>query len=104
MGGLGLAVKRLTETQEILLQFVRGRINEGTPPSRREICQRFGWTSPTSAEEALRALEKKGFLIVGRDKARSLKIVEVPDVFRDAALWEIWPTLTKVTKSLDGNH
>lgn len=97
-------MKRLTETQENLLQFVRGRINEGAPPSRREICRHFGWTSPTSAEEALKALEKKGFLIVGKDKARALKVVEVPDVFRDAALWDQWKILISVTKSLAGNH
>jgi len=97
-------MKRLTETQENLLAFVRGRINQGTPPSRREICLHFGWKSPTSAEDGLRALEKKGFLRIGKDKARAVQVIEVPDVFCDAALWGCWGMLVFYKKSLDGNH
>lgn len=97
-------MKRLTEVQENLLQFVRGRINQGAAPSRREICQKFGWTSPTSAEQALKALEKKGFIRLGHDTHRAISVVKSPEAFRDAALWEQWEVLIFITKSLDGNH
>lgn len=31
-------------------------------PSRKAICEHFGWASPNSAEEVLQALEAKGYI------------------------------------------
>jgi len=97
-------VKRLTETQEQALNFIRGKINSGVPPTRLELCAYFGWKSPHAATCMLNGLEKKGYIRMSRGKARSMQLVPLPDKFCDAALWSQWDVLIFITKSLDGNH
>lgn len=97
-------MKRLTETQEEALNFIRGKINQGTPPTRVEIAEHFGWKSAHAATCMLNGLEKKGYIRMSRNKSRSMQLVPRQDVFRDAALWDQWKILISVTKSLAGNH
>lgn len=68
---------QLTTPQQRILDFLKERAaNHESPPTRREICKRFGYSSPKAAVDHLAALEKKGFLIQQRGRARGLLLVE----------------------------
>lgn len=55
--------RRLSDKQHRILKFVFDQINLiGRPPTIREICEQFGFASPRSASDHLKAIEKKGYL------------------------------------------
>lgn len=67
----------LTPRQREILDFIRASLDErGAPPTRLEICQAFGFASPNAAEEHLRALARKGAIIMGAGSARGIRLVE----------------------------
>lgn len=54
---------KLSEKQYQILEFIFDQISMvGQPPTIREICDRFGFASPRSASDHLKALEKKGYI------------------------------------------
>ena len=60
-------VKTLTEIQRRVLNAVRQRIEAGEPPpSYRDLCGEFGWSSTGTARDHLRALQKKGYVNLPR--------------------------------------
>ena len=67
----------LTPRQQDILDFIRNSLDErGAPPTRLEICQAFGFASPNAAEEHLRALARKGAIIMEAGSARGIRLVE----------------------------
>jgi len=67
----------LTPRQQEILDFIRNSLDErGAPPTRLEICQAFGFASPNAAEEHLRALARKGAIIMEAGSARGIRLVE----------------------------
>ena len=61
------AVTTLTETQCRVLNVVHQRIEAGgPPPSYRDLCGEFGWSSTGTARDHLRALQKKGYVDLPR--------------------------------------
>lgn len=67
----------LTPTQAKVLAFIRTTIDStGMPPTRREIGNHFGFVSANAAEEHLRALERRGAVVLIRGVARGIRIVE----------------------------
>jgi repressor LexA len=63
----------LTPRQREVLAFLEERRREGAPPpSVREVARRFGFRSPGSAMDHVRALRRKGFLPPSRRRARAL--------------------------------
>lgn len=46
----------------------------GYPPTRTDICEYFGFRSPTAAEDHLRALEKKGVIELIPGASRGIRI------------------------------
>lgn len=53
----------LTPQQARVLAFIRQRITEkGEAPTRKEIADAFGFSSPNGAQEHVRALERKGVI------------------------------------------
>ena len=55
--------ERLTRTQEKVLEFIRKNLDRGEPPpTHRELCKHFGWSSTGSARDVLRAIARKGHL------------------------------------------
>jgi repressor LexA len=69
----------LTARQQEILDFIREFADEnGLPPTRADIARAFGFRSPASAEEHLRALERKGALELAEGTARGLRLTE-PD-------------------------
>jgi repressor LexA len=66
----------LTAPQRLLLRFLEERSEEGEPPpTYREICERFNWSSPKAAADHVAALERKGLVTRERGCARGLRLV-----------------------------
>lgn len=66
---------RLTGRQEQCLTLIRLSIaDRGHPPTRREIGEWMGIRSTNGVSDHLMALERKGWLIFDRRKARGIKL------------------------------
>ena len=76
------SVHKLTDRQMDVLSLVkRGIQDTGFPPTRAEIAAALGLKSANSAEEHLRALERKGVieLIAGSSRGIRIKHTDAPD-------------------------
>ena len=68
---------KLTARQQEILDFIRNTVEVlGAPPTRAEIAQAFGFASHNAAEEHLRALAKKGLIVLEPGSARGIRLVE----------------------------
>jgi repressor LexA len=68
---------KLTPRQQEILDFIRSTLELlGAPPTRVEICNAFGFASPNAAEEHLKALAKKGAIVLEPGSARGIRLVE----------------------------
>lgn len=66
-------MKSITKRQAEVLDFIRTyRHENGYPPTRRNITDKFGFRSPNAAEEHLRALDRKGFIQLQRNTSRGI--------------------------------
>jgi repressor LexA len=75
------APTRLTSRQRQILDWIRGFMAEkGMPPTRAEIAAGLGFASPSSAEDHLQALAKKGALEIVPGAARGLRLKDIPGV------------------------
>jgi repressor LexA len=67
----------LTARQKEILDFIRNTMEVlGAPPTRAEIADAFGFASPNAAEQHLRALAKKGAIVLDPRSARGIRLVE----------------------------
>lgn len=67
----------LTARQQQILQLIRDAVSErGSPPTRAEIAQAFGFRSPNAAESHLRALARKGAISLDEGRARGIRLKE----------------------------
>lgn len=67
----------LTPRQREILDFIRNSLDVlGAPPTRAEIANAFGFASANAAEEHLKALAKKGNIILEPGSARGIRLVE----------------------------
>ena len=67
----------LTDRQEKILSFIkRSIVEQGYPPTIREIGEHFGIRSTNGVNDHLKALERKGYLMRGELKSRALSVVE----------------------------
>ena len=57
---------QLTDKQAVILHYIKSCINNGMPPTVREIANEFNIRSPNGIVCHLRALEKKGFVKLAR--------------------------------------
>lgn len=71
----------LTARQQQILQLIRDAVSErGSPPTRAEIAQAFGFRSPNAAESHLRALARKGVISLDEGRARGIRLTESPGI------------------------
>lgn len=79
----------LTPRQAEILDLIRTSITErGSPPTRAEIAQAFGFRSANAAEEHLKALARKGVIELLPGASRGIRLLEtlgLPIVGRVAA-------------------
>src|SRR5258706_14626806 len=67
----------LTERQEKILTFIKKSIvDQGYPPTIREIGVHFGIRSTNGVNAHRKALERKGYLLRGELKSRALSIID----------------------------
>jgi repressor LexA len=67
----------LTERQEKILAFIKKSVlDQGYPPTIREIGEHFGIRSTNGVNDHLKALERKGYLLRGELKSRALSLVD----------------------------
>jgi repressor LexA len=67
----------LTPRQREILDFIRNTLEVlGAPPTRAEIAGAFGFASPNAAEDHLKALAKKGAVVLDPRSARGIRLVE----------------------------
>lgn len=81
-------MRELTPRQAEILAFLRRFIERHhRPPTRAEMAEQFGFSSPNAAEEHLRTLERKGVIemIPGAARGIRLKSAGLPVVGRVAA-------------------
>ncbi len=65
----------LTPAQLRVLDFVESRMAAGeTAPTYREICEELGYRSPKAAADHVAALQRKGYVIRERGRARAMKL------------------------------
>ena len=58
-------MKNLTKRQEEILNLIKTHILDlGFPPTRADISRSLGFKSPNAAEQHLRAIEKKGYILL----------------------------------------
>jgi repressor LexA len=75
------AAPGLTPRQRQILDWIRSFIaDKGMPPTRAEIATGLGFASPSSAEDHLQALARKGALEIVLGAARGLRLKEIPGV------------------------
>ncbi|MBS1189035.1 MAG: SOS-response transcriptional repressor, LexA [Rhodocyclaceae bacterium] len=68
---------KLTPRQQEILDFIRNTLEVlGAPPTRAEISRAFGFASPNAAEDHLKALAKKGAIVLEHGSARGIRLVE----------------------------
>ena len=68
---------KLTSRQQEILDFIRNSLEVlGAPPTRAEIAQAFGFASHNAAEDHLKALAKKGLIVLEPGSARGIRLVE----------------------------
>lgn len=66
---------KITMRQEEILNFIKLHISTmGFPPTIREICAHFGFTSPVSAKQHIDALVRKGYLKRSPFKGRGIEV------------------------------
>jgi repressor LexA len=79
--GADAASPRLTARQRQILDWIAGYISANAmPPTRAEIAAGLGFSTPSSAEDHLRALAKKGALELLPGSSRGLRLRRTPGV------------------------
>lgn len=78
---------RLTPRQRQILDWIRGHLEvTGMPPTRAEIAKGLGFSTPSSAEDHLQALARKGAIEILPGASRGLKLKEFPGMPLQGAL------------------
>lgn len=77
----------LTARQQQILDWMRSYIEaNGMPPTRAEIAYGLGFSTPSSAEDHLQALARKGALEILPGASRGLRLKDLPGVAQQGTL------------------
>ena len=73
-------MQELTKRQQEILRMIQSHIERtGFPPTRTDICNHFGFRSPTAADDHLRALERKGAIELIPGASRGIRVLSELD-------------------------
>ena len=79
--GPSLSPSPLTVRQQKVLDWIRRHLEStGMPPTRAEIAAGLGFRTASSAEDHLRALARKGALLLTPGASRGLRLREMPEL------------------------
>ncbi len=71
-----MTITPLTERQQAILDFIHEHLGDrGAPPTRADIMARFGFRSPTAADDHLKALARKGAIELLPGAARGIRVL-----------------------------
>jgi repressor LexA len=77
----GAEPRPLTTRQRQILDWIRGYLaTTGMPPTRAEIAAGLGFSTPSSAEDHLQALARKGAIEMLPGAARGLRLKDLPGI------------------------
>ena len=66
---------KVTENERKVFEFIKSRVEEGYPPTVREVCNYFGFKSTSTAHRYIKSLTDKGFLEKGDNQNRAIRLV-----------------------------
>ncbi len=66
-------MRKVTENEKMVFEFIKDRIEEGYPPTVREICAEFGFKSTSTAHRYINNLTAKGLLEKGNNQNRAIR-------------------------------
>ena len=79
--------RQLTARQRQILDWIRGFVDAtGMPPTRAEIASGLGFSTPSSAEDHLRAIARKGAIELLPGASRGLRLKDIPGMPVQGAL------------------
>lgn len=67
-------MRKVTENEKMVFEFIKDRIEEGYPPTVREICAEFGFKSTSTAHRYINNLTAKGLLEKGNNQNRDIRL------------------------------
>ena len=67
-------MRKVTENAKMVFEFIKDRIEEGYPPTVREICAEFGFKSTSTAHRYINNLTAKGLLEKGNNQNRAIRL------------------------------
>lgn len=67
-------MRKVTENEKMVFEFIKDRIEEGYPPTVREICAEFGFKSTSTARRYINNLTAKGLLEKGNNQNRAIRL------------------------------
>jgi repressor LexA len=77
----GAEARPLTARQRQILDWIRGYLETtGMPPTRAEIATGLGFSTPSSAEDHLQALARKGAIEMLPGASRGLRLKDLPGI------------------------
>lgn len=67
-------MRKVTENEKMVFEFIKDRIEEGYPPTVREICAEFGFKSTSTTHRYINNLTAKGLLEKGNNRNRAIRL------------------------------
>lgn len=67
-------MRKVTENEKMVFEFIKDRIEEGYPPTVREICAEFGFKSTSTAHRYINNLTAKGLLEKENNRNRAIRL------------------------------
>ena len=67
-------MRKVTENEKMVFEFIKDRIEEGYQPTVREICAEFGFKSTSTAHRYINNLTAKGLLEKGNNQNRAIRL------------------------------
>lgn len=67
-------MRKVTENEKMVFEFIKDRIEESYPPTVREICAEFGFKSTSTAHRYINNLTAKGLLEKGNNQNRAIRL------------------------------
>lgn len=67
-------MRKVTENEKMVFEFIKDRIEEGYPPTVREICAEFGFKSTSTAHRYINNLTAKGLHEKGNNQNRAIRL------------------------------
>ena len=67
-------MRKVTENEKMVFEFIKDRIEDGYPPTVREICAESGSKSTSTAHRYINNLTAKGLLEKGNNQNRAIRI------------------------------